>query len=334
MPDLPATFAALCGLALALGARHGLDADHLATIDGLARLNAATQPRLARAAGTLFSLGHGCVVMVVAFAAATLARQWHAPAWLEACGQMTSMACLLGLGVINLQAVARAAPGDVVAPRGLKGRVLARVLAGQHPVTVAGVGALFALSFDTVSLAALFALAAARLGGTAYVVLAALSFTLGMLAVDGLNGWWISRVVARADRTAARASRVMAFAVGASSIAVAALAAARLAAPDLDGFLEARGLMVSAMVFAAVATAILLGRQAPPSRARSGAAAALKASVRRSSDDSDSRIGTPGLSHHCASIAACGVTPRCSSTERPRWDCSAQTNRKTTRSPC
>jgi hypothetical protein len=53
--------------------------------------------------------------------------------------------------------------------------------------------------------------------------------------------------------------------------------------------------MVSAMVFAAVATAILLGRQAPPSRARSGAAAALKASVRRSSDDSDSRIGTPGL---------------------------------------
>jgi high-affinity nickel-transport protein len=264
MPDLPATFAALCGLALALGARHGLDADHLATIDGLARLNAAARPRLARAAGTLFSLGHGAVVMGIALAAATLARQWQAPPWLEAIGQATSVACLLGLGVMNLQAVARARPSDVVAPRGLKGRLLARVVAAQRPATVAGVGALFALSFDTLSLAALFALTAAHLGGVGYVVLAALSFTFGMVAVDGLNGWWISRVIARADRTAARASRAMSMAVAASSIGVAALAALRLAAPDLDAFLEARGVLVSAAVFAAVAAAMLIGRAGRP----------------------------------------------------------------------
>ena len=62
MDSIPTVWAALCGLAFALGARHGFDADHLATIDGLARYSAASRPRLARSAGLLFSLGHGAVV--------------------------------------------------------------------------------------------------------------------------------------------------------------------------------------------------------------------------------------------------------------------------------
>jgi hypothetical protein len=60
----------------------------------------------------------------------------------------------------------------------------------------------------------------------------------------------------------------MAMAVAVSSIGVAALAALRLTAPDLDGFLEARGLLVSAGIFAAVATAILVARHASPRPAR------------------------------------------------------------------
>jgi high-affinity nickel-transport protein len=47
----PATFV--------LGAKHGLDADHLATVDGLTRCNARTNPWLCRRAGALLSLGHG-----------------------------------------------------------------------------------------------------------------------------------------------------------------------------------------------------------------------------------------------------------------------------------
>ena len=49
--------------------RHGFDADHLATIDGLTRYNARANPRLARMAGALFSLGHGVVVLLVALVA-------------------------------------------------------------------------------------------------------------------------------------------------------------------------------------------------------------------------------------------------------------------------
>ena len=83
MDQLPATWPALCTLAFVLGARHGFDADHLATIDGLARYNSRSNPRLGSLAGALFSLGHGAIVLLVALAAATLSSAWHTPAWLE-----------------------------------------------------------------------------------------------------------------------------------------------------------------------------------------------------------------------------------------------------------
>ena len=46
MNSLPATWIALCALAFVLGLKHGFDADHLATIDGLTRYNARANPRL------------------------------------------------------------------------------------------------------------------------------------------------------------------------------------------------------------------------------------------------------------------------------------------------
>ena len=43
MHDLPTEWTALCALVFLLGLKHGFDADHLATIDGLTRFNARHQ---------------------------------------------------------------------------------------------------------------------------------------------------------------------------------------------------------------------------------------------------------------------------------------------------
>ena len=93
MDQLPTTWAALCALAFVLGAKHGFDADHLATIDGLTRYNARTNPRLARFCGALFSLGHGAVVMLVALAAGALASRWQAPGVAGAHRRRRSRSC-------------------------------------------------------------------------------------------------------------------------------------------------------------------------------------------------------------------------------------------------
>ena len=259
MDQLPATWTALCLLAFVLGTRHGFDADHLATIDGLTRCNARTNPRLARLAGSLFSLGHGAVVMLVALLAGTLSAGWQTPAWLEVTGASVSIMFLFGLAFVNLRAVLVAGPDAIVAPTGFKAKLLGRFLTVRRPWAVAAVGALFALSFDTISQAALFALAATRFGGVADALLVAGLFVLGMLVVDGINGVWISRLLRRADRTAVIASRLMALTVGGISIAVGLLAVARLAMPTVDTWIEGRELFVSGAVVTAVLTAFVVG---------------------------------------------------------------------------
>ncbi|MCW5592386.1 MAG: nickel transporter [Burkholderiales bacterium] len=267
MDTLPATWSALCALAFVLGVRHGFDADHLATIDGLTRYNAPTNPALSRLCGALFSLGHGAVVCLVALAAGSLSAGWQAPGWLEFTGVAVSVAFLFGLAWLNLRAVLVARPGEVVAPAGIRSRLLGRIVTVRSPWAVAAVGALFAISFDTVSQAALFALAAGRFGGLPEALLVCGLFVLGMLLVDGANGLWINRLIRRADRTAAIASRVMALAVAAISLALGLFTVARLVSPDIESWYDGRELAVGGAVVAGVLAAFLVGMAAARRRA-------------------------------------------------------------------
>lgn len=73
MHDLPSEWTALATLVFVLGLKHGFDADHLATIDGLTRYNAHQRRPFARYCGALSSIGHG--VVVVAIAASYLAAR-------------------------------------------------------------------------------------------------------------------------------------------------------------------------------------------------------------------------------------------------------------------
>jgi high-affinity nickel-transport protein len=109
-----------------LGVKHGFDADHLATIDGLTRYNARARPRMARFCGSLFSLGHGAVVVAIALAVSLLSGGWSAPEWLEFSGpgfRSPSWCCW----ALNLRAVFAAEAHEVVRPVGLKGRWLGRL---------------------------------------------------------------------------------------------------------------------------------------------------------------------------------------------------------------
>lgn len=240
MQELPADWNSLAMLVFMLGMKHGFDADHLATIDGLTRLHARRDARLARLCGTLFSLGHGSVVVVVALCIGVLARQWQVPAWLDAAGAGISVVFLLGLGLANLHAVFACPPDQLVRPRGLRARLFIRLAQGAHPLGVLLVGGLFALSFDTVSQAALFALAGVQLGGVLPVLLLALLFLLGMLVTDGVNGWWMSHLLTRADQIARIASRVMGLVVASLALLVAALGAARHLLPVFERWSEGK----------------------------------------------------------------------------------------------
>lgn len=205
MTELPTHWLALVAVVFLLGLKHGLDADHLAAIDGLTRFNAGRRPILSRWSGLLFSAGHGVVVTMVAVVVATVALDWHAPGWLEETGTWISIAFLTLLGAANLAAVLRTPRGAMVRPVGLRSRFLERLTRAEHPVLIAAVGAAFALSFDTISQAVLFSLTGSHLAGWIFAAILGLVFTAGMMATDALNGLWVSHLVRNADARAAAA---------------------------------------------------------------------------------------------------------------------------------
>jgi high-affinity nickel-transport protein len=132
----------------------------------------------------------------------------------------------------------------MVATIGVKAGLLRRLQATSHPLAIAAVGSLFALSFDTMSQAALFAVTATQHGGVSHALALGLAFTVGMLLADGANGLWIARLLRRADYRARIASRVMGLMVAAISFSVAAFGLARWLHADISNWYEGKELMV------------------------------------------------------------------------------------------
>jgi high-affinity nickel-transport protein len=261
MDSLPTSWSALAAVVFLLGLKHGFDADHLATIDGLTRVNARARRPFARWCGALFSLGHGAVVMAIAVVVSLAAAQWQTPDWLQSSGVWISVFFLAALGIVNIHAAVTAPADEMVAPIGLKGRLLGRLAEAGSPGLVALVGALFALSFDTVSQAALFSLTATQFGGLGHALLLGLAFTAGMLVTDGINGLWIQRLIARSDELARVASRVMSLAVGGVSLLIAAFALAKMLLPRLDAWADGKELLFGAGVVLIVLASYVAGRR-------------------------------------------------------------------------
>lgn len=256
--ELPAEWSALCLLVFALGARHGLDADHVAAIDGMTRFNARCRPALARLCGTLFSLGHGAIVVAIALTVSAIAGHWQAPAWLEVSGTLVSVCILTGLGLVNLYAVLNTSADEIVRPIGIRAGTFNRFLRVDRPANVMAVGAMFALSFDTVSQALLFALTAEQYGGWRSALMLGLLFMAGMLLTDGINGFWISRLIRRADQTARVASRIMGTVVAILSLSVAGFSVARWSLPAIDAWSEGKDLILGSAVISVIAASFLL----------------------------------------------------------------------------
>lgn len=271
METLPNDWIALLALVFVLGLKHGLDADHLVAIDGLTRYNAQMRPLMARWCGFFFSLGHGAIVIAVAFTVGALTGEWQVPEWVADLGAWISIAFLVTLGLVNLVAVLTAAPDQVVRPVGVKGRLLGGLQRSSHPLAIALVGALFALSFDTMSQAALFAVTATQFGGWAHSVALGLAFMLGMMLADGANGLWISRLIHRADRTALIASRTFSLVVASLSLALAGFGIAKYFSPALDARMEGTELAVGLAIVAVIAASFALSlRLARPALVRAG----------------------------------------------------------------
>jgi nickel/cobalt transporter (NiCoT) family protein len=169
----------LAVMSLALGVRHGADPDHLAAIDGLARI----RPRATN--GLYFALGHIVVVMLLAIGIGHFLASRFA---------FVGPWSLIVIGLVNLWRLLRGAPAPPIKAR---------------PVIVQPflLGMLLAVGFETAS-----QLSALILTGQGTAWLLGLAFSFGVVLVDGLDGYFAAstqRLAAIGQARAKAASRIL-----------------------------------------------------------------------------------------------------------------------------
>ncbi len=193
------------GLIFLLGMRHGFDPDHIAIIDGLTFRAEQERPRLAPWVGTLFSLGHGGLITVIAVAVSLVSARVSFPPLLERVGDWLPIVLLLIVGTLNLGSLLRTqSHGHTGLLASLMPRLARRSL---RPAAIVAVGVIFGLVFDTATQAAAWGYAASSGHGVASALLVGATFTVGMMITDTLDSRLLSGLLRRAHPDDARRFR-------------------------------------------------------------------------------------------------------------------------------
>ncbi|KEO84122.1 sodium:proton antiporter [Tumebacillus flagellatus] len=201
----------LLALVFVLGLRHGLDADHLASIDGLTRYNLRQGRKTARWVGTLFSFGHGLIVATVGVILSMISKDFTFPDYFDTVVTWVSVCSLALIGCLNTVNLlrSRSEQGDF-ALRGIKGRFIPRVARETtNPVMIIVIGGVFALAADTVSQTSVWALASGNAHSNYLPFVLGLTFMAGMMLTDTIDSLVAYRMLAQSGKFGRTASRAM-----------------------------------------------------------------------------------------------------------------------------
>jgi high-affinity nickel-transport protein len=195
-------------MAFTLGVRHGFDLDHLATIDAMTR-TVKHNARLSKYVGFLFSLGHGSIVILMSVFIGSGMIKIRSPVWLETF-------FLLLFGFVTFW---NSKSDKVTLPTGLTFFIFKKLIGDRiNPFLILVIGALFAFSFDTFTQVTLLSISASMMEGLFCSILLGIVFMLGMMASDGLNGWFVSSLIQLADKKSVVLSRVMGVMIASFSV--------------------------------------------------------------------------------------------------------------------
>jgi high-affinity nickel-transport protein len=193
-----------------LGIRHGLDADHLAFIDGQTRYNWRVGSPIARWVGTLFSFGHGLVVACIAIILGLFTKNFEFPVYFGAFATWIAITSLLIIGTFNLINLLKTKSSDShFHVNGIKGKFIPRIMRETtNPFLIILIGGLFALAADTVSQTAVWTFAAANSSGYLFLILGPV-FMAGMMITDTLDSLIAHRMISQSSKISRIVSRMI-----------------------------------------------------------------------------------------------------------------------------
>jgi high-affinity nickel-transport protein len=185
----------LSGLALffVLGLRHGVEPDHIAAIDGMTLRAIDRHEPHAPWTGSLFALGHGAAIAVLALGISLLAASFTLPPIVVAITDWLPIVLLALLGAWNLRALLT--PG-AYRPASVRMRLMPAALRERTDMwSTVAVGLLFALVIDTVAHVSAWSVFATNRGGWSAGLVAGLLFSVGMLIASTASSQLLWRVL-------------------------------------------------------------------------------------------------------------------------------------------
>jgi high-affinity nickel-transport protein len=102
------------------------------------------------------------------------------------------------------------------------------------------------------------------MSGWGFAIVLGAAFMLGMMTTDGVNGLWVAKLLARADRRALVASRAMGLAIAGLSLLVGSYGLARLFFPAIATHTAERELLFGCAAVAIVSLSFLIGLRLAP----------------------------------------------------------------------
>ncbi len=182
-----------------LGLRHGLDPDHITVIDNYTYRLHENKNAWSRWVGTLFTLGHGVMVTLIALTLSYLKNHFEVPSWVDFLLNWLPMVLLLVMGIGNIISLSQAKIGNSLS---IKKHLIPKFLdKNLNPFTVFLTGIIFGFIFDTSSQIAAFGLAVSGTHHWLFSVIGGLVFSIGLIFTGTIDSYLLSKLLKTFDRT-------------------------------------------------------------------------------------------------------------------------------------
>ncbi|AMO19693.1 NAD+ synthetase [Flavobacterium columnare] len=184
---------------LILGLRHGLDPDHIAVIDNYTYRLHENKNTWSRWVGTLFTLGHGVMVTLIALILSYLKNNFQVPIWVDWVLNWLPMFLLLLMGIGNINSLIYSRKNNSWS---LKKYLIPKFLDKKvSPITVFITGIVFGFIFDTSSQIAAFGLAISGTNHWLFSVIGGIVFSIGLIFTGTIDSYLLSKLLKTFDRT-------------------------------------------------------------------------------------------------------------------------------------
>ncbi|MFK7049746.1 MULTISPECIES: NAD+ synthetase [Flavobacterium] len=182
-----------------LGLRHGLDPDHITVIDNYTYRLHEKNDTWSKWVGTLFTLGHGVMVTLIALVLSYLKNNFEVPIWVDSLLNWLPMFLLFTMGIRNIITLLQS---ETTYSLNIKKYLIPKFLDKSiHPITVFITGVIFGFIFDTSSQIAAFGLAVSGTHHWLFSVVGGVVFSIGLMFTGTIDSYLLSKLLKTFDRT-------------------------------------------------------------------------------------------------------------------------------------